>query len=216
MNFSSCGKRSRRIRITPISKPGWPRRTISRDKAEAHKLAEEVLDGQAESSAGVICAGAAERGGRRKGEGGSSNWRPVWTATTPSRKCCASWSRSITIPASSTRRAEMAELGRKVEPYDREWLVELARIHAQTNDRAATDCRARRIWCRPMPTISIIASGLAKMLLEGRPERRGGDVCPSGAGDRLPRQGDAGPLREGAAAQDKKDQADRFREIIGK
>ena len=34
-----------------------------------------------------------------------------------------------------TRAAELFELGRKADPYDRDWLLELARVYAQSNDR---------------------------------------------------------------------------------
>jgi tetratricopeptide (TPR) repeat protein len=33
------------------------------------------------------------------------------------------------------RAAEMFELGRKAEPYDSRWLVELVRVHTQSGDR---------------------------------------------------------------------------------
>jgi tetratricopeptide (TPR) repeat protein len=109
--------------------------------------------------------------------------------------------------------AEVGELGRRAEPYDREWLVQLARVHAQTGDRA----RQIGALIDLVPTDADDLENrkrLARLLLEaGRPaeaQRYARQALEISVGDKEAQE----VLFKALAAQKKDAEAERLRKLL--
>jgi tetratricopeptide (TPR) repeat protein len=186
----------------------------NRDKAEARKLAKEVLAGKpnhplASYVQGRLTEAAGDRDEAIKIlEGGLDR-------NSPEPKVLRELVKMYYNSGQFDKAAESAELGRRVEPYERQWLVELARVYSQTNDRT----RQIAVLKDLVPTDADDFDNrkrLAKMLLEGDKN----DEAEKYARQALEidfRDKESQDLYEKALrGQGKKEQADKFREIVEK
>jgi tetratricopeptide (TPR) repeat protein len=186
----------------------------SRDKGEARKLAREVLNVKPNHGLAsyVMARLDATAGDKEKAlqelEGGLDR-------NNPEPKLVRELVKTYYNSSQFDKAADAAELGRKVEPYERQWLVELARIYGQTNDRE----RQIAVLKDLVPTDADDFDNrkrLAKMLLEAgkndEAERYGRQALEIDFRDK-----EAQDLYEKALrAQNKKAEADHFREIVEK
>jgi tetratricopeptide (TPR) repeat protein len=184
----------------------------SRDKAEARKLAKEVLNVKANHplASYVLARLTAASGDKDEAlkllEAGLDR-------NNPEPKLLRELAKMYYNSSQFDKAADAAELGRKVEPYERQWLVELARVYAQTNDRD----RQIAVLKELVPTDADDFDNrkrLAKMLLEAgkndEAERYGRQALEIDFRDK-----EAQDLYEKALrAQNKKAEADRFRAIV--
>jgi len=186
----------------------------TRDKAEARKLAKEVLGAKANHPlASYVLGRLAEAAGDK--EEAIKLLEAGLDRNNPEPKLLRELAKAYYNAGQFDKAADTAELGRKVEPYERQWLVELARIYAQTNDRDKQIAVLKDL----VPTDADDFDNrkrLAKMLLEAgkndEAERYGRQALEIDFRDK-----EAQDLYEKALrAQDKKAQADRFREIVEK
>jgi tetratricopeptide (TPR) repeat protein len=186
----------------------------SRDKGEARKLAREVLNVKPNHGLAsyVMARLDATAGDKEKAlqelEGGLDR-------NNPEPKLLRELVKTYYNSSQFDKAADTAELGRNVEPYERQWLVELARIYGQTNDRE----RQMAVLKDLVPTDADDFDNrkrLAKMLLEAgkndEAERYGRQALEIDFRDK-----EAQDLYEKALrAQNKKAEADHFREIVEK
>jgi tetratricopeptide (TPR) repeat protein len=186
----------------------------SRDKAEARKLAKEVLAGKPNHPlASYVLGRLTEAAGDRDEaikllEGGLDK-------NSPEPKVLRELAKMYYNSGQFDKAAEAAEQGRRVEPYERQWLVELARVYSQTNDRA----RQIAVLKDLVPTDADDFDNrkrLAKMLLEADKN----DEAEKYARQALEidfRDKETQDLYEKALrGQGKKAEADKFREIVEK
>lgn len=104
----------------------------TRDKAEARKLAKEVTSAEATHPMGnYVLARLALAAG--DGEEALKRLESVKDSREP--KILRELTKLYYNASQFDRAAAAAELGRQVEPYERHWLVELTRVHAQTGNR---------------------------------------------------------------------------------
>ncbi len=106
----------------------------SRDKAEARKLAREVLAVKPNHPIGSYVMGRLDEAAGDK-EKALQELEAGLDRNNPEPKLLRELVKMYYNSSQFDKAAEAAELGRKVEPYERQWLVELARVYAQTNDR---------------------------------------------------------------------------------
>ena len=109
----------------------------------------------------------------------------------------------------------MFELGRKVEPYDSEWLVELARVYAQTERQGQADRRAEGPGADRRRRPRARGSRLARLLLDDgqvRPRRRS---TPARRWRSTSATDEAGEVLFKALEEQKKDaEAERMRKVL--
>jgi tetratricopeptide (TPR) repeat protein len=185
----------------------------SRDKGEARKLAKEVLARKDNHPvASYVLARLALAGG--DGEAALKLLEGALDRNHPEPKVLRELGKLYYNASRFDRAAEVFELGRKVEPYERQWLVELARVYAQVGSRDKQIAVLKEL----VPTDADDFDNrkrLAKMLLEGgkndEAERYAKQALEIDFGDKEAREIYEKALR----AQNKKDEADRFVEMLG-
>jgi tetratricopeptide (TPR) repeat protein len=186
----------------------------SRDKAEARKLAEEVLAAKPNHPiASYVLARLTQAGGKK--DEAIKLLEAGLDRNSPEPKLLRELVKLYYNSGQFDKAGEMAELGRKSEPYERQWLIELARIYAQANDRAKQIAVLKDL----VPTDADDFDNrkrLTKMLLEAgqndEAERYGRQALEIDFRDK-----EAQDLYEKALrAQNKKAEADKFREILEK
>ncbi|HEX5272378.1 MAG TPA: tetratricopeptide repeat protein, partial [Gemmataceae bacterium] len=184
----------------------------TRDKAEARKLAKEVLAAKPNHPvASYVLGRLTEAAGDR--DEAIKVLEAGLDRNNPEPKVLRELVKMYYNSGQFDKAAEAAELGRRVEPYERQWLVELARVYSQMNDRA----RQTAILKELVPTDADDFDNrkrLAKMLLEAGQN----DEAEKYARQALEidfRDKDTQDLYEKALlAQGKKEQADMFRGIV--
>lgn len=109
---------------------------------------------------------------------------------------------------------EIYELGRKAEPHDSRWLLELARVHAQTGDKAKLIAVLKALAPTDADDIDV-RKRLAKLLLDaGKPadaERFARQALEIDVLDRPAQE----TLFAALAAQKKNGEADRLKKLFG-
>jgi tetratricopeptide (TPR) repeat protein len=186
----------------------------SRDKAEARKLAKEVLSVKPNHAlASYVLARLAAAAGDK--EEALKLLEAGLDRNNPEPKLLRELVKAYYNSSQFDKAADAAELGRKVEPYERQWLLELARVYAQVNDRDKQIAVLKDL----VPTDADDFDNrkrLMKMLLEAGKN----DEAERYARQALEidfRDKEAQDLYEKALrAQDKKAEADHFREIVEK
>jgi len=186
----------------------------SRDKAEARKLAKEVLAAKPNHPlASYVLGRLTEASGDK--EEAIKVLEAGLDRNNPEPKLLRELAKLYYNSSQFDKAGEAAELGRKVEPYERQWLVELARVYAQTNDRD----RQIAVLKDLVPTDADDFDNrkrLAKMLLEAgkndEAERYGRQALEVDFRDKEAQDLYEKTLR----AQNKNAEADRFREIVEK
>lgn len=185
---------------------------LSRDKAEARKLAREVLSAKRDHPlASYVLARLALAAG--DGEEALKLLEAVRDAREP--KVLRELGKLYYNASQFDRAAAVAELGRQVEPYERHWLVELARIYAQTGERDKQIAILKEL----VPTDADDFENrkrLAKMLLEAgkndEAERYARQALEIDFRDKEAQD----TLEKALRVQNKKEQADAFRAILEK
>jgi tetratricopeptide (TPR) repeat protein len=186
----------------------------SRDKAEARKLAKEVLAAKPNHAlASYVMARLDEAAGDK--EKALQELEAGLDRNNPEPKLLRELGKMYYNSSQFAKAGETAELGHKVEPYERQWLIELARVYAQTNDREKQIAVLKEL----VPTDADDFDNrkrLTKMLLEAgqndEAERYGRQALEIDFRDK-----EAQELYEKALrAQNKKAEADHFREILEK
>ncbi len=185
---------------------------LTRDKAEARKLAKEVVAARGEHPlANYVLARLALAAG--DGEEALKLLETVKDAREP--KVLRELGKLYYNSSQFDKAGAVLELGRQVEPYERHWLVELARVHAQTGDRDKQIAVLKEL----VPTDADDFDNrkrLAKMLLEAgkndEAERYAKQALEIDFRDKETQEIYEKALR----AQNKKGQADGFREILEK
>jgi cellulose synthase operon protein C len=186
----------------------------NRDKAEARKLAQEVLTAKPNHPlASYVLARLTEAAGDR--DEAIKLLEAGLDRNNPEPKVLRELVKMYYNSSQFDKAAEAAELGRRVEPYERQWLVELARVYSQMNDRAKQIAVLKDL----VPTDADDFDNrkrLAKMLLESDKN----DEAEKYARQALEidfRDKETRDLYEKALrGQNKKAEADRFLEIIEK
>jgi tetratricopeptide (TPR) repeat protein len=186
----------------------------TRDKAEARKLAKEVLAAKPNHPLASYVLGRLDEAAGEK-EKAIQELEAGLDRNNPEPKLVRELVKMYYNAGQFDKAGETAELGRKAEPYERHWLVELARVYSQTNDRDKQIAVLKEL----VPTDADDFDNrkrLAKMLMEaGKNEEA----------ERYARQAleidfrnkEVQELYEKALrAQDKKAEADHFREIVEK
>jgi tetratricopeptide (TPR) repeat protein len=187
---------------------------FSRDKAQARKLAKEVLEtkkGHALASYVLarleLLAGNTDEA-RNLLEAGLDR-------DTPEPKVLRELGKMYYNASQFDRAAELFELGHKVEPYDRQWLVELSRVYAQQGQRD----KHLAVLEQLVPTDADDFENrkrLARLLVEtsryDRAERYARQALEIDFRDK-----EVQDLYEKALrAQNKNAEAERFREVVGR
>jgi tetratricopeptide (TPR) repeat protein len=107
---------------------------LRRDKVKARQLAEEVLAKKKNHPvAAVVKARLLLQGG--DADGAKSLLQDALDRNDPEPKVLRELGKIYYEGEDYAKAAELFELGRKAEPYNSEWLTELARVYAQTNER---------------------------------------------------------------------------------
>jgi tetratricopeptide (TPR) repeat protein len=186
----------------------------SRDKAEARKLAREVLNVKPNHALACYVMARLDAAAGDK-EKALTELELGLDRNNPEPKLLRELVKTYYNAGQFAKAGEAAELGRKVEPYERQWLVELARIYAQANDREKQIAVLKDL----VPTDADDFDNrkrLAKMLAEAGQN----DEAERYARQALEidfRDKEAQDLYEKALqAQGKKAEADHFREVIEK
>jgi tetratricopeptide (TPR) repeat protein len=110
-------------------------RTLGRDRVEARRLAEQVLARKANHpKASYVMARLARLAGDVKEE--RTRLEAAVDKNDPEVRVLQALGKIYYDAGEFDRAAEMFELGRKAEPFENEWLQQLARVYAQTGDKA--------------------------------------------------------------------------------
>jgi cellulose synthase operon protein C len=186
----------------------------NRDKAEARKLAKEVLAAKPNHPLASYVLGRLDEAAGDK-EKALQELEAGLDRNNPEPKLLRELVKLYYNSSQFDKAAEGAELGRKVEPYERQWLVELARVYAQTNDRDKQIAVLKDL----VPTDADDFDNrrrLTKMLLEAgkndEAERYGRQALEIDFRDKETQDLYEKALR----AQGKKESADKFRETVEK
>jgi tetratricopeptide (TPR) repeat protein len=187
---------------------------FSRDKAESRKLAGEALAGKAgHPLASYVLARLELAGGNPAGA--SKLLEAGLDRTEPEPKVLRELGKIYYNASQFDRAVEIFELGRKVEPYERQWLIELGRVQAQLGNRD----RQIEVLTALVPTDPDDFDNrkrLARLLMEaGRfaeAERYGKQALEIDFRDQEAREIYEKALR----SQNKKEQADRFQKVFSK
>jgi tetratricopeptide (TPR) repeat protein len=185
-----------------------------RDKGMARKLAKEVQAAQPRHAlASYVLARLALAAG--DGEEGLKLLEGGLDRNNPEPKVLKELGKLYYNASQFEKAADLFELARKAEPYQREWLVELARVYAQTGNRDKHIVVLEEL----VPTDADDFSNrlrLARMLTEaGRNDTA--EVYARQALEINFKDADAQELYEKVLrAQNKKAEADHFREILEK
>jgi tetratricopeptide (TPR) repeat protein len=107
---------------------------LRKDKVKARQLAEEVLAKKKNHPlAAVVKARLLLQGG--DADGAKTLLQDALDRNDPEPKVLRELGKICYEGEDYAKAAELFELGRKAEPYNSEWLTELARVYAQTNER---------------------------------------------------------------------------------
>jgi tetratricopeptide (TPR) repeat protein len=212
MTFSQLREAQQKDPDNPDLKARLAEMYYSRDKAESRKLVKEVLSARPNHGlASYVLARLDEAAGDK--EKALQELEAGLDRNNPESKLLRELVKLYYNSSQFDKAAEAAELGRKVEPYERQWLVELARIYAQTNDRE----RQVAILKELVPTDADDFDNrkrLTKMLLEAgnnaEAERYARQALEIDFRDKETQELYEKALR----AQGKKEQADHFRELL--
>jgi tetratricopeptide (TPR) repeat protein len=214
MTFSQLREAQQKDPENPDLKARLAEMYYSRDKAEARKLAKEVLTAKPNHGLASYVLGRLDEAAGDK-EKALQELEAGLDRNNPETKLLRELVKLYYNSSQFDKAAEAAELGHKAEPYERQWLVELARVYAQTNDRE----RQIAILKALVPTDADDFDNrkrLAKMLLESgkndEAERYARQALEIDFRDKETQDLYEKTLR----AQGKKEQADHFREIVEK
>jgi tetratricopeptide (TPR) repeat protein len=184
-----------------------------RDKAEARKLAKDVLAAKPNHPlASYVLGRLTEAAGDR--DEAIKVLENGLDRNNPEPKVLRELVKMYYNSGQFDKAAESAELGHRVEPYERQWLVELARVYAQTNDRARQIAALKEL----VPTDADDFDNrkrLAKMLVEGGKADEGEKYARQALEIDF-RDKEAQDLYEKALRdQNKNAEADKFRGLLG-
>jgi tetratricopeptide (TPR) repeat protein len=109
-------------------------RLLNTKRAEARKLAEKAIEKKSDHPrANYVLAMLARRAADTKQE--KALLEKALNRKDPDPLVLKALGKIYYDSNEFARAAEMFELGRRLDPYDRDWLLELARVYAQTSDR---------------------------------------------------------------------------------
>ena len=114
---------------------------------EARKLADKVLDEDAEEPDGRLRAGAGPAGGRRRRRGGEAARRGARSRRSPTPRRCGSLA-SLKFKADGLRRGRgaVSPSGAEKFPYDAKWKKALAKIYLVSEERSEARAGAWSSW----------------------------------------------------------------------
>jgi tetratricopeptide (TPR) repeat protein len=109
-------------------------RLVNTRRTEARKLAEQALEGKKNHPRALyVLAQLARRAADTKQE--KTLLERALDRTDPEPLVLKALGKLYYDASDFAKAAELFELGRKADPFDRDWLLELARVYAQTNDK---------------------------------------------------------------------------------
>ena len=187
---------------------------LRRDRGEGAQAGRASARPQTEASAGVVRVVPAGGAGRQQGQG-TLLLEGAVDREHPDAKVVRALGKLYYDGGDLKKAAEMFELGRKAEPYESEWLTQLARVYARGRAARQAGRRYSRNWSRATATSWRAREALARLLASKDPadsEKYAREALEIDVADKEARQ----LLYKALEAQKKDAEAARLKKLLEK